>query len=273
MTLSMKSYHEKLSLRNYCLKYEYSIIFYIIIMGTILSSNKGCVTPPTPPTSPTLSTILINDGLKDIEYNKNPYGVARRLMENILQYRSTNIYEELQFGFINYDILYDDVGKALFHAAKGYYKDMIKYFMTKCRKHDRIKGWNHVMYGAAMGGHMDLVLHAILNGARDFCFGVSCAVSGGHLDIIKYLVELGQHVSYYNVYRAARKGRTDILEYFASIDIKNWNWALRGAAEGGHLETVEYLISKGANDWDSAMIGAKENNHLHIIEYITAKRT
>ena len=239
-------------------------------MGIILSSNKKCCVTTVIP--PTLSSILIKDGLNDIEHNKNPYGVARRLMENILQYRSTNIYEDLQFGFINSNILYD-INKALFYAAKGYQQNIIKHFMTKFSdKYSRKKRWNNIMYGAAEGGHLDLVLHAISKGAYDIGFGITCAVKGGHLDIIKQLAVSGDMVSYYNVHNAAKQGRIDILEYFESINIENWNWSLCGAAEGGHLDAVKYTVSKGANDWKGALISASTNNHLHIIKYIKMKK-
>ena len=207
-------------------------------MGIILSSNKER-------TLPTLSTILINDGLNDIHHNKNPYGVARRLMENILQYRTyKNKYHGLRAGYINVKLRYY-CHKAIQYSAEGGHKDFIDYFL---KKHAKTAEYNYIT------SHSD-----------NWDFGLKGAAKGGHMTLIEFFIKKGANLNW-GLCGAAKKGNITLMEYFINNGADDWEWGLECAAEHSY-QAVEYLIQKGARDFGACLYGAAKRNDTKLLQY------
>lgn len=98
-----------------------------------------------------LTAVIINDALTDIAENKNQYGVARRLLEYILSFRTyNNVYDEIEAGYFPMEDTYD-VNKALYHACKKNNWDQISCFMA-----DGADDYYEAMIGAQECGHKEL---------------------------------------------------------------------------------------------------------------------
>ena len=79
--------------------------------------------------------------------------------------------------------------------------------------------WNIGLYGACIGGHIDIIKALIEKGATDWNSGLFHACFGGHIDIVKFLIEKGAY---------------------------DWNWGLYHACRNGHIDIVKLMIEKGA---------------------------
>lgn len=101
-----------------------------------------------------LTEKFLVEGLYDIKHSTNPYGIARRLIENVLQYRHDDMYAGIEAGFLpDSDYL---INKALYHAAKTNNRQFVDYFLS--------------------------------HGAYDMNYGISGAVAGGHSTLVSYLL-------------------------------------------------------------------------------------
>ena len=89
---------------------------------------------------------------------------------------------------------------------------------------------NSGMYGAAEGGHKELVDLFIKNGANDWNDGMRGAAIGGYKELVEFFIEQGAN---------------------------HWNSGMCGAAEGGHKELVDLFVKKGANDWNCGLLWSK----------------
>ncbi len=84
-----------------------------------------------------------------------------------------------------------------------------------------VQFWNDMMYGACLGGHMEIVKYMIEKGANNWNVGLYDACEGGHMEIVNFIIKKGAD---------------------------GWNWGLRGACQGGHMEIVKLIIEKGATE-------------------------
>jgi len=50
--------------------------------------------------------------------------------------------------------------------------------------------YNHIAYGAARGGHIDIVIETIRRGANNYDWMLECATRYGHMDIVKYINDI-----------------------------------------------------------------------------------
>ena len=80
---------------------------------------------------------------------------------------------------------------------------------------------NDGLYGACLGGHIELVNLMISRGADDWNNGLSGACRGGHIELVNLMISRGAD---------------------------DWNYGLSGACYGGHIELVNLMISRGANN-------------------------
>lgn len=77
-----------------------------------------------------LTSVIINNGLKDICQNKNPYGVPRCLLELILQYRTyTNIEDTIKASYIPTGLF--NYKNALKYAVKYNKQNIIDHFIKE----------------------------------------------------------------------------------------------------------------------------------------------
>ena len=51
--------------------------------------------------------------------------------------------------------------------------------------------WDYGLWGASVGGHIDIVKSLIEKGANDWHLGLYGACRGGHIDIINFMIEKG----------------------------------------------------------------------------------
>lgn len=70
--------------------------------------------------------------------------------------------------------------------------------------------WDHILAGAARGGHENIVLLALFNGARDLNAALRHAARGGHYALVKRFIELlaanDLNVDFQSAFQQARKG-------------------------------------------------------------------
>ena len=246
-----------------------------------------------------LHTIIINDGLHDIERNKNPYGVARILLSKILDYRMhTQVYDEIEAGFTPSTNNYD-CDRALYHASINGDMKLIKRFI-----YELADNWNKALEGAVIGGHDHLIKFFISKGANKFdsCLGyailtkredlieffiskginsfadsIKTAALMNNKKLIERLVKLAEQSNDNTIWRYVLEGAAegchmDLIEYCiphcVSID---YNYGLAGAAKYGSLSTIESFIARGANNWNFGLFGSICGNSINLIEYFLAK--
>lgn len=82
--------------------------------------------------------------------------------------------------------------------------------------------WNWCMYGAARGGHQDVIDYCIMHGANEWNWGMRDAARGGHLDIVKFFRD---------------KGASDLI----------------GAMESADYGSKERPLVMDVNTWDYGM--------------------
>ena len=86
------------------------------------------------------------------------------------------------------------------------------------------------LYGACIGGHLELANLMIENGATDFDIGLECACQGGHLDLANLLIA---------------KGATD------------FDNGLACACKGGKVTLMTLMVEKGATNFVGAVASAR----------------
>jgi len=84
----------------------------------------------------------------------------------------------------------------------------------------------------------------IKKGADDYNFGLYGACLGGHLDIINMMLQKGADVNY-GLYGACLGGHLDLVNMMLQkgADV---NWGLQGACLGGHLDLIKLMLEIGA---------------------------
>lgn len=118
--------------------------------------------------------------------------------------------------------------------------DLIQLFI----KLDKTESWDRFMYGAAKGGHKDLVEFFINKGADNWSYGLSGATQSGNLDLVDFFVKKG-----------------------ANDKIVDFNEGLYIAAKNGDEKMVNYFIKKGADDIQFGLYGAKQSKNSDLIRF------
>ncbi len=117
------------------------------------------------------------------------------------------------------------VTESLWNNSKLLRKHCLNNDVIKIRKIIKMNlNWNFGLYGACIGGHIDIIELMIEKGAGSWNGGLQCACRGGHINIVKLMIEKG-----------------------ASC----WSWGLYDACHSGHIDIVKLMIEKGATrcDW------------------------
>src|SRR3989344_2578926 len=78
------------------------------------------------------------------------------------------------------------VNSGMYGAAEGGHKELVDLFVKK-----GANNWNLGMCSAAEGGHKELVDLFVKKGANDFDNGMHCAVKGGHKELVDLFVKKG----------------------------------------------------------------------------------
>lgn len=134
-----------------------------------------------------LSSIIINDGLSDIKNNKNPYGLARRLIELIMQYRIyKQPYEETKAGFHEDHI---DRLQQVFWAGMYNHIDLVDYY-----------AYNEYYYRAALAGATVVGNFDMLQRYKDKFFSHKPDINSIVRDIIE-----NSTLSYKDIFGEAQK--------------------------------------------------------------------
>ena len=128
------------------------------------------------------------------------------------------------------------------------------------------------LYGAARGGHLDIVMYMIEKGADyKYNWAMSNAASGGHIDIVKFMLEKGANNYNRTMLDAASGGYIDIVKLMLEKGANYYNKAMANAANGGHIDIVKLILEKGANNYDEAKKTAAKHGHIEIVKLMLEK--
>lgn len=216
---------------------------FTITMGNRVSSLVQPIAIKQPAS---LSSIIINDGIHDIHKDKNPYGLARRLMETILSYRHKNIYDEVAAGFIPNHGRYSPKKLLKVVSQKGHL-DSIKYFL------DKHPDLSHICtYNAALYNHLHIVKYmanesSVKRSEFVFTYGMEGAIINGHMNIIKFLI-------------ATYKGNLKYRPYYSTL-----NRTLDIAMNNQYIDIAYYLIEHQAYVSSSTVDRAFNNGWIDFI--------
>jgi hypothetical protein len=135
--------------------------------------------------------------------------------------------------------------------------------------------YNHILNVllkcASRGNQIETINYLTENGATSWCMGLFGAASGGHIDLMKFYISKYKVESWESVLAcAAIKGQIDVIKIF-SCYIKNWDDIMYGAAKGGYQYIIKFCISKGASDWNWGMEGAIQGGFRDIIKFFNLK--
>lgn len=211
----------------------------------------------------TLTSIFINDGLSDIETNKNSLGVARNLMSIILSYRTYECWRTtIDAGYLPDIKGYYDIDYALYVAAKRNNKQHIDCHISLLYQRSRwpfdmFKHPNNVLLtsywptrsilrGAARGGHRELIDFAIMYGANDYTAAMFEAIHGGHNEIVKFFIEKGVDLDE-GMGLSIKLNNRLLIDLFIEKGASHWNYYTVYAIENQNEELTEFFKSKGVD--------------------------
>ena len=115
--------------------------------------------------------------------------------------------------------------------------------------------WDYrTCYKAARGGHRDLLVWAMNNGAftTDACNG---AARGGHFELVRFLnVECGLRIDGWTVFKAAKAGHFDMVKWMVNEQgCEISSSAIEGATAARHTEMVRWMCEHGDEDMDAGI--------------------
>lgn len=108
---------------------------------------------------------------------------------------------------------------------------------------------DNVFVGACYGGHLELALWAVEEGATNYFDGFCEACENNQFNIVETLVNLLEESPLRSmIYEVSIKGYIDIIQCFKKNElIEDWNWVLEGACTGLKQNIIELAIDNGAN--------------------------
>lgn len=152
------------------------------------------------------------------------------------------------------------------------YKDL-----EKKKLYDRVYAPNRALYHAAKGGHLDLVIRFLEQGATRYVRAICGAARGGHHKIIKFFED--SHIYPYTNWnvvmeQAALYGHLHLIKLFGH-NKSQWSYRrlVENACEKNHVEVFKYCIQFVTIEYwvytlEAGLLYAIDNNHRCIIEYI-----
>lgn len=129
--------------------------------------------------------------------------------------------------------------------------------------------WEYALWGACLGGHLDMVNLAISKGTNFWNWGLEGACEGGHIDIARLMIANGADVFYHSFELACSNGYFDIVKLIIEKDVGFVDYGMAYACRGllniphhhGHIEIIKLLISKGATN---CYCGKSMQEHLEM---------
>ena len=126
---------------------------------------------------------------------------------------------------------------------------LVEFFIDKDIKNGLANDWDWGMYGAALGGHKELVEFFIEKGANMWNRGMMYAAEGGHKELVDFFIEKGANTWNWGMHRAAIGGHQQLVEFFIEKCIENGlvsdlNGGIFYAKCGGHNELVDFFKQK-----------------------------
>lgn len=143
-------------------------------------------------------------------------------------------------GGINWDM-------GIYQAAKKNNKELIDFFLEQAKNDQEVEiTWAYVWgsYGAAEGGHLDLLKYFFDKGGASLNATLRYAVKGGNIDVIQFLINRGAN---------------------------DWNNGMIAASSVGDKELVQFFIDKGANDWYNGLRHSGESGNKEVIQFFNEK--
>jgi hypothetical protein len=150
-------------------------------------------------------------------------------------------------------------------AAEGGHRDLVMEMVTEQGADNLLQ----IALGAARHGHMDLVMDMIRRGVKDWDSIAYHAAQGGYMEIVEEMVDrYGANKLNMIACSAAENGHMNVVRAMIRRGVDDWNQIASCAAQGGYLDIVIDMIRQGADDWNYIAYGADIGGHKDIVEYI-----
>lgn len=194
------------------------------------------------------------EGLQEALYEAG-YGGSRSVLSYLLVFTDKAFPALLGAIKGDHDLLVDfilsqdgvsltpyDISKAIQYAAEANQlsPNMVRFLRNKrvIRKQEL---FNRGLYGAAAGGHRDLVDFFLRQGADNLYFAFVMAAENGHLSLLRYLYSRGARYIDIALWAASRKGHRDIVAELLRLGAKP-RFGLQPAVETSNLPLVQLLL-------------------------------
>ena len=125
----------------------------------------------------------------------------------------------------------------------------------------------YILYGAAFGGHLDVLIWTRENCCKWDFSTCNYAVENGHLNVLKWAKENDYQWDLWTCSRAALNGQLDILKWARANGCKWDPSTCCDAAENGHLDVLKWARENGCpwNSWTCS--NAAYNGHLEVLKW------
>src|SRR3989344_596329 len=112
------------------------------------------------------------------------------------------------------------------------------------------------LYEAARQGSLFRVNELVRQGIN-VNSGMYGAAEGGHKELVDLFVKQGANSWDWGMYGAAEGGHKELVDLFVKNGANNWDWGMIGAAVGCHKKFVDFFIEHGAYDWNAGLFWSK----------------
>ena len=198
---------------------------------------------------------LLLDECIFLPYNIQEYGIIRLIVDDYLEYglsefmrpHETKNQEKMNrgLGYLHSTVMFSDQG--LYGACLGGYIELAELMISK-----GADNWNSALYDACRGGHMELAELMISKGANHWDWGLWGACEGGHLALAELMIfkgatqfDEGFRSAYCNatvppcMWGSLKDLGADTPNSLARASVKSRTY------KESHLEIMKLLISKG----------------------------
>ncbi len=231
------------------------------------------------------------EGLQEALYEAG-YGGSRGVLEYLLVFTDKAFPALLGAIKGDHDLIVDfilsldgvtltsyEISKAIQYAAEANQlsPDMVRFLRNKrvIRKQEL---FNRGLYGAAAGGHRDLVDFFLRQGADNLDFALVMAAENGHLFLLRYLYSRGARNIDLALWTASRKGHLNIVAELLRLGAKP-RFGLQSAVETSNLPLVQILLeadrdrrSITSRDCMRALDISRARGNLEIEQYLLSQK-
>jgi hypothetical protein len=114
----------------------------------------------------------------------------------------------------------------------------------------RLPGLNSGLRGACEGGHQELVLWLINEGAVGWNQGLQGACSSGNQGLVDMMIEKGATAWNDGFLAACKSGHVNIVRQMIAKGATALHTGYKEACRNGHLDVVKHLIAQGMPRWE-----------------------